>query len=222
MTRVATSVDLRKNPRARLKLPARIRWRGPLGMRLESTFTVDVSRGGLLVQRLEDCDVQSRVWVAFPFDKSSTAPPQPETPARVVRVQDAPGGGYRVALQLDVPERVPARPRGRERRSSARIPFALPIFVRAAGSPWPEESMTQDISRAGARFETANIYAAGDSVLAKIPWGDWERAGEMTARIVRVEAAPILPGPAPRSNPTAGSSGILSTVSIRWDSPPKK
>lgn len=190
-------------------------------MRLENTFTVDVSRGGLLVQRLEDCDVQSRVWVAFPFDKSSSAAAQPETPARVVRVVDAPGGGYRVALQLEHPKRSPARTPMRERRASSRISFALPIFVRAADSPWPEESMTLDISRAGARFETANIYSAGDSVLAKIPWGDWERAGEMKARVVRVESAPITPGPAPRSNPSAGSSGILNTVAVRWDTPRK-
>jgi hypothetical protein len=102
------------------------------------------------------------------------------------------------------------------------VQFALPIFVRAADSPWPEESMTQDVSHAGARFESAHIYSAGDAVLAKIPWGEWEDAGEMNARIVRVEQAPIVSGLAPRSNPATGNSGILNTVCIRWDGPVKK
>jgi PilZ domain len=91
--------------------------------------------------------------------------------------------------------------------------------VRAANSPWPEESMTQDVSRAGARFESAQIYQAGDRVLAKIPWGDFEKSGEMNATIVRVEPAPIAPGPSPLANPATGASAILNTVCIRWEHP---
>lgn len=79
--------------------------------------------------------------------------------------------------------------------------------------------MTQDVSRAGARFESAQIYAAGDHVLAKIPWGDFERSGEMNATIVRVEPAPITPGPSPLANPATGASAILNTVCIRWEHP---
>ena len=82
--------------------------------------------------------------------------------------------------------------------------------------------MTQDVSHAGARFESAHVYSAGDAVLAKIPWGEWEDAGEMNARIVRVEQAPIVPGFAPLANPVTGNSGILNTVCIRWDGPVKK
>ena len=48
MPESVSPVDLRKSPRARLHLPARIRWLGPLGMRLEITETIDVSREGLL------------------------------------------------------------------------------------------------------------------------------------------------------------------------------
>jgi PilZ domain len=221
MNRVAVPADLRKHPRAQLRLPARLRWRGPLGMRFTTAHTVNVGRGGVLIQCNDCCDVSSRVWIAFPFGRN-TSGTQPETPARVVRVTAAPRGGYQIALQLEVPAPGNQRKVGFERRTSARIRFALPIFVRAADSPWPEESMTQDISNAGARFESAHIYSAGDAVLAKIPWGEWENAGEMNARIVRVETAPIGAGFAPRANPATGTSAILNTVCIRWDGPVKK
>lgn len=222
MNRVAVPADLRRHLRAQLRLPARLRWRGPLGMRFAQAHTINVGRGGLMIQCNEGCDVSSRVWIAYPFERNTSAT-QPETPASVVRVAPAPRGGYQIALQLD--RSAPAsteRKISRERRSSPRIQFALPIFVRAADSPWPEESMTQDVSHAGARFESAHIYAAGDAVLAKIPWGEWEDAGEMNARIVRVEPAPIAAGFAPRSNPATGASAILNTVCIRWDGPVKK
>ena len=221
MNRVAVPAELRKHPRAQLRLPARLRWRGPLGMRFAPAHTINVGRGGLLIQCSEGCDVSSRVWIAYPFDRN-TSGTQSETPASVVRVAKAPRGGYQIALQLD--RQAPGAPRkiARERRTSPRIQFALPIFVRAADSPWPEESMTQDVSHAGARFESAHVYSAGDAVLAKIPWGEWEDAGEMNARIVRVEQAPIVPGFAPLANPVTGNSGILNTVCIRWDGPVKK
>ena len=220
MNRVAVPAELRKHPRAQLRLPARLRWRGPLGMRLESAQTVNLGRGGMLIQCLEGCDLHSRVWIAFPYDRKS-ASTQPETPARVVRVTPCPRGGYQLAVQLELPRSESQRKIARERRTSPRIRFALPIFVRAADSPWPEESMTQDVSHAGARFESAHIYTAGDAVLAKIPWGEWEDAGEMNAKIVRVEAAPILPGFSPRANPASGTSGILNTICVRWDKPAK-
>jgi hypothetical protein len=89
--------------------------------------------------------------------------------------------------------------------------------VRALGFPWPEESMTQNISRTGARFESAHIYSAGDAVLAKIPLGDWARAGEIQARIVRVENCATPISAVPLSNPLAGLSAILTSVAVRWD-----
>ena len=75
MNLATTFVELRRHPRAQLKLPARVRWRGPLGMRMESTHTLDVSRGGLRVQRNEPCESGSRVWVVFPFDAASASVP---------------------------------------------------------------------------------------------------------------------------------------------------
>jgi PilZ domain len=212
-------LEMRKHPRAQLKLPARVRWRGPLGMRMESTHTLDVSRDGIRVQRNEPCESGSRVWVVFPFDAAAAAGVPPETPARVVRVDSGHGAGYQVALQLELPPREASRPADHERRTCSRISFALPIFVRAVGFPWPEESMTQDISRAGARFESAHIYSTGDAVLAKISWGDWARAGEIPARIVRVENCASPSSSAPLSNPLAGVSAILTSVAVCWDIP---
>lgn len=217
MSRLATYIELRRHPRAPLKLPARIRWRGPLGMRLETTHTYDVSREGLLVQRGESCELGARVWVACPFESTSALSAQPETPARVVRIGSEHSGGFRVALRLEPASRQTQRPPGQERRASSRVPFALPIFVRAADAPWPEESMTQDVSRNGARFVTSRIFTPGDAVLASISWGEWARAGEIPARVVRVLSEEDSPGMAPLSDPSKGASAILTSVAIRWE-----
>ena len=83
----STFVEMRKHPRAQLGMPARIRWRGPLGMRMEITRTIDVSRDGVRVPRSESCEIGSRVWLTFPFDSNASAAVQPETPAHVVRVE---------------------------------------------------------------------------------------------------------------------------------------
>ena len=216
----STSVEMRKHPRAQLRMPVRIRWRGPLGMRMEIRRTIDASRDGIRFPRTESCEIGCRVWVTFPFDTNAFAA-QPETPAHVVRADQNAQRGYDISLQLELPPRRTEPAKNRERRTCSRITFGVPIFVRATGSPWPEESMTHDISRAGARFESAHIYATGDTILAKIPWGEWERAGEIRARVVRVEAEPVSLGPAPRSNPIAGRSGMLTSVSVQWDAPPR-
>jgi hypothetical protein len=212
-----SSLEMRKHPRAQLRMPVRLRWRGPLGMRVEITRTIDSSRDGIRIPASESCEVGARLWVTFPFDTMSSATAQSETPAHVVRVAENAQRGYDVSLRLELPAKAAVRTKQIERRACSRLAFAVPIFVRATGSPWPEESMTYDISRAGARFESAHIYAPGDAVLAKIPWSDWERAGEIRARVVRVEAERVWPGPAPRSNPIAGRRAMLTSVSVRWD-----
>ena len=130
----ATFVEQRKRPRAQLSLTARIRWQEPLGMRLEVVQTEDVSREGLLVHRDEPCDARARVWVICPFDPAASDAAQPETPARIVRVECAPEGGYRVALQFaPLATRTKLSPPVvRERRSSPRTPLALPVLMRLA------------------------------------------------------------------------------------------
>jgi PilZ domain len=215
MPRPSASVEMRHHPRAQVQMPIRLRWRGPLGMRLETARTVDVGRGGLLVDRVEACEVHSQMWVAFPFDAASPAV-QPETQARVVRVDAADAGGFRVALRLERPLRSAERSARDERRASPRIPFALPIFVRPFRSPWPEESMTQDVSRHGARFTTSRIFAPGDALLAKIPWGEWAQAGEIPGRVVRVATQVDAPGPAPLADLRTGTSAMLTCVSVEW------
>jgi hypothetical protein len=207
----ATPVDLRKSPRARLCLPARLRWFGPMGMRVEITETIDVSREGLLIRRAERCNPMARMWVVYPFNDSS-ATIQPETPARVARIHVGADGGFYVGLQLELPLRDSPRAADDERRKSERFCFALPMFVRPSGSRWPEESMTQNISNAGVRFESARTYTPGETVLAKIPWGDWAKAGEIPGRVVRVDAPPE------NTNDTgnAGPSPTLTSVAIEW------
>jgi PilZ domain len=216
-----SSLEMRKHPRAQLRMPVRLRWRGPLGMRVEVTRSMDSSRDGIRIPRSESCEVGARLWVTFPFDTNTSATAQPETPAHVVRVDQDAQGGYGVSLRLELPAKAVIRTKHTERRACSRIAFAVPIFVRATGSPWPEESMTYDISRGGARFESAHNYTTGDAVLAKILWGEWESAGEIRARVVRVEAEPVAPGPAPRSNPIARGGRMLTSVSVQWDAPRK-
>jgi PilZ domain len=211
-----TFVDLRKSPRARLRLPARLRWLGPLGMRLEITETIDVSREGLLIRRSEPCSPQARVWVAYPFDPSAAAI-QPETPARIARVQGGAKGGFYVGLHLQLPPRESPRPADGERRKSARFSFALPVFVRPSGSQWPEESMTQNVSNNGVRFETTRTYKVGEMIRAKIPWGEWSKTGEILGRVVRVDG----PAEAPSDFSNGASPQIaahlpLTSVAVEW------
>ncbi len=219
MSHLASYIEIRRHPRAQLQLPVRIRWRSPFGMRLEVTHTFDVSREGLLVYRIDPCELQARVWVAFPFDSAAATTAQPETPARVVRVERVAKGAYRVALHLETPPRNVPRPRAQERRLSVRIPFALPISVRPAGTPWPEESMTQDISRTGARFLTAHICSQGDQLLAILSWGEWARAGEIPARVVRVVSQADSPGVASLADPENWMSALFTSVAVHWEKP---
>jgi hypothetical protein len=216
MERSPALAEMRNHSRAQLELPVRIRWHGPLGMRLEVTHTEDVSREGLLIHRNQSCDVPARVWVAFPFDPAANSAVQPETPARIVRAEEDPSGGYRIGVRLLRPPRWSPRIADQERRSSPRIPFALPIFVRPAGTPWPEESMTQDLSRSGVRFETSHIYAAGEMVLAQIPWGEWAKAGELPGRVVRVETMDGAADRALLASQKTGTNAIFSSVAVEW------
>jgi PilZ domain len=216
MQRAEVLVEQRKHPRARLGFAARIRWRGPIGMRLEVTETIDVSRDGVLLHRQEDSlAMMSRIWIVFPFSADTVTKIEPETPARVVRVERDPGGGYRVGLQLQPPSRASNLPAQRERRASPRNPFALPIFVRPSGTPWPEETMTRNFSRTGVEFETSHIYAAGDAVLAQFPWGEWAGMGELSGRVVRVD--PI--NGQPPANEQSPASADFRCVAVQWTDP---
>lgn len=221
MNQPGKAEEQRKHPRAQLKLPVRVRWRGPLGMRLETTHTVDVAREGISLHRVEPCEVHSCVWLAMPYNSKLASVVQPEIPARVVRVEKAAGGGFHVALHLPAHPRSSARPMGRERRAFPRTLSALPIFVREGGSVWPEECMTQNIARCGTRFETTHMYASGDTVFVKIPWGEWEHAGEIPARVVRVVPTETSPNVPAWAESSGGKNGVLRTIAIHWDFPAK-
>jgi PilZ domain len=208
------SLDSRKHPRALLNLPVRLRWYGPLGMRLETTHTIDSAREGLLVRRAEPCEVAKRVWVAFPYDAQAAV--QAEIPAKVVRVERDLGGSFRVALKLEFSAWQPTPDSDVEHRGEPRLRFALPIFVRPVGTPWPEESMTQDLSGSGVRFETAQVYEPGEDVLAKIPWGPWAERGEIQGRVTRVEMVENGPRPDLNSDGERAPGTFLTRVAVRW------
>ena len=166
------------------------------------------------MRRSEPCSTQARACGSLPFDPSAAAI-QPETPARVVRVQAGAKGSYYVGLHLELPAREPPRPAEDERRGSARFSFALPIFVRPR-SPWPEESMTHNVSHNGVRFETTHIYTAGDTVLAKIPWGEWANTGEIAGRVVRVECPAEAPATSNGAAQPSAEDPTLTSVAVEW------
>ncbi len=193
--------EQRRHPRVQLNLPVRLRWPTPLGQITEVTETLDVCRGGLLVHRRDLGRVGALLWVTFPFD-SSLPVTQPETPARIVRLDQTPAGDPLLAIEFEpVTKRRDANAAGeldfrpaRERRGSPRIPLALPIRVRPLDSPWPEETMTRDVSNGGVLFCTTRLYATGDPVHVALPMGSlvgrWASAAETPARIVRVSRLP--------------------------------
>ena len=173
--------------RVQLHLPARLRWLGPLGFFVEVAETLDVCRGGLLFYRAEPCTQGAPVWVTFPYQPKSTENPA-ELPARVVRVKSTSSGGHLVAIEFEA-TRAGAETAEANRRSSERVAVAVPIRVRAGSTPWPEETMTQDLSPGGVLFRSARQYAPGETVRVAIPYGTWALAGELTGRVTRVEPA---------------------------------
>lgn len=181
-------------------------------MNFEVAETIDVSREGVLLTCREiPLATESRVWVVFPFEPSAIAQAEPETPARVVRVAREPGGGCSVGLQLQARRARRTAPQP-ERRKYSRSQICLPVFVRSPNMPWPEEAMTLDFSRRGLRFETSQIYTAGENVRAKIPWGEWEDAGEISGRVLRVESG-ANEGDA---NGATCAAANVSCVAIEW------
>ncbi|MGA9885653.1 MAG: PilZ domain-containing protein [Candidatus Acidiferrales bacterium] len=220
MQRAQVLAEQRKHPRAHLRFPARIRWHGPLGMLSEIAEIIDVSREGvLLIWRGDLPATMSRCWIVFPFDPSATGTLEPETPARIARIESDPGGAHRVGLQLQPRKRSDCSTIQPERRGFARVEVCLPIFVRSKGMPWPEEAMTRDFSRSGLRFETSDVYATGDRIRAEIPWGEWAEGGGIIGRVVRVEPAEddaVIGRPADRLSGHSGTNIGFTCVAVEW------
>ena len=210
-----------------LELPVRLRWRGPHGMQLELARTVDVSREGLLLQFMrcrercrDECPVGSRLWVTYPYERAMSPTSLAETAARVARVEPLGEGVCRIALHFDLPRKAAFGRPGVERRASQRVYAAVAVFVRGLHSEWPEECMTQDLSRGGMRFETFQSCAPGDLVLAKVHWGEWAQAGEVPGRVLRVNEMPASPAaPLAATADQAGQSHsavACFSVAVQW------
>src|ERR1700690_3140441 len=144
--------ESRRHPRARVHLPVRIRWRGPLGLQTEIAQTLDLSRNGVLVPGSDSWSEHTRLWVTLPFDAQDTTGLQPEMPARLVRIAHLNSGARLAALHLQLPH-PGIRSRFDERRSSPRFPYALPVTIRRDGAYAAEATMTIDLSYVGVRFE---------------------------------------------------------------------
>ena len=132
--------------------------------------------------------MNARLWVTFPYS-AETNEAQPETAAHVVRVKTTPGRGQIVAIEFEKRERPSATAAAINRRSSQRMPLALPITVRYHDIPWPEHTMTQDLSTYGVLFRTPRQYSLGDVVCVSIPHGVWARRGEMEGHVVRIDSS---------------------------------
>jgi hypothetical protein len=183
--------------RARMRLPARLRWTSPFGQKIELAETMDVSRGGLLLSSRELHGPAVPLWVTFPYD-ASLREGQPEVPARVVRCEQLSAAPFLFSLAIQFEAQVRSvsngngAPRHPERRGSPRRSLAMPIRVRPENVPWFEEAMSLDFSPRGMRFRSQREYATGE--LLSIALEDafsasWPGSGEFRARVVRVAPA---------------------------------
>jgi hypothetical protein len=203
-------MDRREHPRARLRLPARLRWAGPFGQKTELCETLNVSRGGILVPCQEFHAAGVSLWVTFPYD-ASLPDGQPEVLARVVRSKRAgefaPGHALRntnvcpqpaAALHFELaPHYVTANGNGHlpepERRTSPRRRLALPIRVRPEGVPWFEEAMTVDVSAEGVLFLGSREYQTGQYLRVSFvdsTFAPWPAPGESRSVVARVDPVP--------------------------------
>jgi len=184
-------MERRKYSRARLRLPARIRWLAPFGLREEVQQTEDVSRGGLKVPLSVPALAGTHLWVSFPYD--STLPEsQPEMLLRATRCEPRKGGGAMLAGRFETLAARGAasdrRPALAERRASRRVRLSLPVRVRLENLPWFEETMTLDVSAEGLRFLSCREYERERTVFVSFqgtPPGAWNTGGEVRAVVAR-------------------------------------
>jgi len=144
MSEPVSSLERRKHPRAQLKLPARIRWPGPSACgskRPEPLMPPATACCFIGTSDATGWRASGLLSVRSRRGHRRAAGDAGADRSRGTRR----GGGYWVALRFESTARTAKPPSDQERRGSERIPFALPIFVRLAGTPWPEEFMTQDI-----------------------------------------------------------------------------
>jgi hypothetical protein len=208
--------ERRRRPRVLLEMPVRMRWLGPFGLETELTHTRNASRDGLLVTSANIRQIGTRLWTTFPYDPA-VAFTESETPGRVSRCDATRSNGKLIAVEFAhrgqhsqddaLALQIPAGRLTRgDRRGHARI--ALAFLVRVArderilgvsrshpeSPPWPEETMTVDVSPRGMLFCTLRIYEAGERLVVSAPVARDRSDGHRRARVVRIaDAQPDSP-----------------------------
>lgn len=202
--------ERRKHPRAQVTMQVRLRWPGPLRQTTEITETLDVSRGGLLVYTVDGSQPGRSLWLTFPYENSMVAA-EPEILAHVSRVERRAVGGSFMAIRFDGLAPGAAKP-AVERRFLPRTVIGVPLAVRAPACPWPEETMTVNLSSDGLSFITPRVYNVGDTVKVAMRVGatpsGWGSHGEINALVVRVApvSSALASGAESSAGPEAGAS----------------
>lgn len=196
----------------------RIRWRSPFGLQSEISHSIDVSRNGVLVPGSDSWSDETRFWVTLPYDAKDTTGLQPEIPARLARSWCTRSGARFAGLHLHPPH-PGIRSKFDERRSSPRLPFALPVTIRRDGAYAAESTMTLDLSYVGVRFEATRFYACDDFVYVHIPSGSWAERGEIPGRVLRID--PVSRNGASPANemnipPQAINPAMFRSVAVVW------
>jgi hypothetical protein len=231
-----TADELRRYGRVPLSVPVRLRWVGAWGWGAEISETMDIGRGGLLVASGEARCPGAPVWVTFPFQPQDPQP-VPEFAAHVAHARSNPAGGVWVGLAF-APSGCPQSGRGAVPRGSLwrraraafgrlgngrryeRMPLALPISIHRPQFPWPEETVSENISAGGLVFCTVQVYEPLEIIEIELPSGRWPAVGRHAARVLRVwpradnsrladVAAKFLPSGTSLAEPSAPSSTVV-------------
>lgn len=197
--------ETRQHRRVPLVLQVRLRWVAALGLQTEVSQTRDTSRGGLLTTSAETRRVGAPLWITFPYhpeEKMSA----PEFPARVAHTHETSHGEHLVGIAFDSRRGLgDKKPRSEDRRSgsfwrrakrvltgtqqrrkSERIAMALPMTVHRATTPWPDETISVNISSGGVVFSTLQLYESGEEIKVELPENRWVENRSRTARILRI------------------------------------
>ncbi|MGH9593734.1 MAG: PilZ domain-containing protein [Bryobacteraceae bacterium] len=169
----------------------RLRWLGPFGLEVELSETLETGRGGMLTASHEARRAGAAVWVTFPYD-AGLSQAVPEVAARVAHSRTTEEGRNLVGLAF-APRITFTREGARgadDRRGEDRVPLALPITIEREDSPWPDETMTVDMSPRGVLYCTLRVYEAGEVIEVMVQSGRWVTGGRRKAKVARVEDGP--------------------------------
>jgi PilZ domain len=197
--------EIRRHRRVPLVLMVRLRWVGALGLETEVSETRDTSRGGLLTTSRETRRTGAPVWITFPYrpEEKITAP---EFPARVAHTHETSHGEHLVGVAFDSsrgdcskePHAEDRRSgsfwrrarrvllRSQQRRRSERIAMALPLAIRRKISPWPDETISVNVSNGGVVFTTLQMYEPGEEIKVELPENRWVENRARFAKVLRI------------------------------------